>query len=159
MKLNAFGDVCLRTLMLLAARPDEQQTSRELAESAGVPYNHVTKAVVELRRRGAIDVTRGRSGGVRISPTGLRLTVGELLRSLDDQPDIVDCTTGERTCPLIAGCRLRGALQRAREAFYAQLDHLSIQELTSPGGPGITHLQLLPPPAFPAPRADSDSAK
>lgn len=148
MKLNAFGDVCLRTLMLLGADPDVQMTSKDIAESIGIPYNHVSKAVLELRNRGALDVSRGRTGGARITDIGLNITVGELLRSFDDQVDIVDCVSGDRTCPLIAGCTLRGALNRAREAFYSQLDHLSVAELSRKNT-----LNLLP---FPAIRRQED---
>ncbi|MBG6085181.1 RrF2 family transcriptional regulator [Zhihengliuella flava] len=151
MKLNAFGDVCLRTLMLLGSRPAEQRTSREIAEAIGVPYHHVTKAVLELRRRGAVDVARGRAGGATISPRGLQLSVGELLRSLDEQLDVVDCTTGDTPCPLLAGCRLRVALRRAREAFYAELDPLTVHDLsaTTPA----QAVNLLPP------QAPTDSAR
>ncbi|QCU78833.1 Rrf2 family transcriptional regulator [Citricoccus sp. SGAir0253] len=136
MKLNAFGDVCLRTLMLLGAEPDRQMTGREIADAVGIPYNHVSKAVLELKRRGALEVSRGRTGGARITPVGLGLSVGRLLRDLDTQPDIVDCTgsgsDGGRPCPLLAGCRLRSALARAREAFYAELDDTTVAELTGP---------------------------
>lgn len=131
MKLNAFGDVCLRTLMLLGSRPETQLSSREIAAAINVPYHHVSKAVLELRRLGALDVSRGRTGGARISAAGLALGVGGLLRSLDDQLDVVGCTSETAgDCPLLAGCRLRGALNRAREAFYAELDGLTIESLT-----------------------------
>jgi Rrf2 family nitric oxide-sensitive transcriptional repressor len=135
-KLNAFGDVCLRTLMLLGAQPDRQMTGHQIAESVGIPYNHVSKAVLELKRRGALEVSRGRHGGARITPVGLELSVGRLLRDLDTQPDIVDCTgavtAGGRPCPLLDGCRLRSALARAREAFYAELDEITVAQLTGP---------------------------
>ncbi|MEE1622056.1 RrF2 family transcriptional regulator [Zafaria sp. Z1313] len=144
MKLNAFGDVCLRILMLLGSREGEQLTSRAVAEAIGIPYNHVSKAVLELGRRGALEVARGRTGGARITPAGLGLSVGSLLRSLDEQPDVVDCTSGDHACPLIAGCRLRGALNRAREAFYAELDPLTIADLTRD-----PRLVRLPLPTFP----------
>lgn len=123
--------MCLRTLMLLGAQHGEQLTTREIAERIGVPYNHVSKAVLELRRRGALDVARGRTGGARITDGGLALSVGALLRSLDGHQDPVECITSDGTsCPLIAGCRLRSALHRAREAFYATLDELTVESLT-----------------------------
>lgn len=136
MKLNAFGDVCLRTLMLLGADPGRQMTGRQIAEAVGIPYNHVSKAVLELKRRGALEVSRGRTGGARITPAGLELSVGRLLRDLDTQLDVVDCTgaatNGGLPCPLLDGCRLRSALARAREAFYAELDETTVSQLTGP---------------------------
>ena len=108
MKLNAFGDVCLRSLMLLGSRPDEQLTGREVAESIGVPYNHVSKAILELRRRGALDVTRGRNGGARITPAGLALTVGGLLVEDGVQPRAGRCSrassAGRACCRTASRC-------------------------------------------------------
>ncbi|GAB3620944.1 nitric oxide-sensing transcriptional repressor NsrR [Glutamicibacter endophyticus] len=146
MRLSAFADVCLRTIMVLGAPSAGQLTSRQIAELINTPYNHVTKAVLELRTLGLIDVTRGRSGGASITAAGLNSSVGTLLRHLDWREDVVDCSpsTNAGACPLAAGCRLRQALRAAREAFYASLDELTVREVcTSPA------LQTLP---FPSPR-------
>ena len=69
-----------------------------------------------------IDVERGRNGGSRLSSAGRTATVGQLLRQLDTRTDPADCVGAGGTCPLINECRLRGALARAREAFYRELD-------------------------------------
>lgn len=130
-KLSAFTDVCLRVMMLLGSRPDQQITTRDIAEQIDVPYNHVAKAVLELRNRQAIEVTRGRYGGSQITPQGLQLAVGTLMRELNLRDDVVDCISEAGVpCPLLTGCMLRSALRRAREAFYAELDELRIQDLT-----------------------------
>lgn len=43
---------------------------------------------------------------------------------------------GETPCPLLAACRLRGALRRAQEAFFAELDPVTVTGLVaSPTGP------------------------
>ncbi|WP_372699881.1 Rrf2 family transcriptional regulator [Arthrobacter sp. JSM 101049] len=141
MRINAFPDVCLRILMLLAARPEQQLTSRDIAAAIGIPYNQVSKAVLRLGQLGHVDVQRGRTGGVRISTAGLDARPGSILRSLDEQPDVVDCTREDGTsCPLIAGCRLRTAFGRAREAFYGELDATTIRELAA--SPTLARLPL-----------------
>ncbi|WP_404289172.1 RrF2 family transcriptional regulator [Glutamicibacter arilaitensis] len=144
MKLSAFADVCLRTVMVLGAPGVGQLTSREVSELVGVPYNHVAKAVLELRTLGLIEVTRGRHGGAQMTEQGLAFSVGALLRRLDWREDVVDCTSHDSkgNCPLAGGCRLRLALQAAREAFYASLDSLTVKEIceTSPA------INLLPFP-------------
>ncbi|PQZ85932.1 Rrf2 family transcriptional regulator [Arthrobacter sp. MYb227] len=144
MKLSSFADVCLRVLMLLGSRRDDQITTRDIAEEIGVPYNHVAKAVLELRNRQAIEVTRGRYGGSQITSHGLQLAVGALLRELDTRDDVVDCVSESGVpCPLIGMCTLRSALRRAREAFYAELDTLRVEDLT-----GASSTRLLPFPIF-----------
>lgn len=140
-RVNAFADVCLRILMLLAARPGEQRTTREIAAAIGIPYNQVSKAVLRLGQLGHVDVQRGRVGGVRISTTGLEARPGSILRSLDERADVVDCTRADGSaCPLIAGCRLRSAFARAREAFYDELDHTTVRELSA--SPTLTRLPM-----------------
>ncbi|ALG28006.1 MULTISPECIES: RrF2 family transcriptional regulator [Glutamicibacter] len=131
MKLSAFTDVCLRTIMVLATPGTGQLTSREISDSVGVPYNHVAKAVLELRTLGILQVTRGRNGGAALGDNALHTSLGGLLRQLDKRTDIVDCSEhdAQTACPLSGNCRLRAVFRQAREAFYASLDPLTIQDI------------------------------
>jgi Rrf2 family transcriptional regulator, nitric oxide-sensitive transcriptional repressor len=130
MKINAFADVSLRALMVLAAAPEGGLlTTQNVADAVGTPYNHVSKAVAKLRMLGLIDVERGRTGGSRLSAAGRRVTVGQVLRELDTREDAAECIGPAGSCPLINECRLRGALTRAREAFYRELDDVVVAEL------------------------------
>jgi Rrf2 family transcriptional regulator, nitric oxide-sensitive transcriptional repressor len=130
MKINAFADVSLRALMVLAAVPDGTLlTTQSIADSVGTPYNHVSKAMAKLRSMGLVDVVRGRSGGSRLSHAGRMATVGQILRQLDTRTDPAECVAPAGNCPLINECKLRGALARAREAFYAELDSVVIADL------------------------------
>jgi Rrf2 family nitric oxide-sensitive transcriptional repressor len=130
MKINAFADVSLRALMVLAAAPDGTLlTTQNVADAVGTPYNHVSKAMAKLRGLGLIEVERGRAGGSRLSAAGSRATVGQLLRQLDTRSDAADCVGPSGNCPLIDECRLRTAMARAREAFYRELDGVIVAEL------------------------------
>lgn len=130
MKINAFTDVSLRALMVLAATPDgDLLTTQSVADAVGTPYNHVSKAMARLRVLGLIDVERGRNGGSRLSAAGRRVSVGQVLRQLDTREDPADCIGPGGNCPLINECRLRAALARAREAFYRELDDVVVADL------------------------------
>jgi Rrf2 family nitric oxide-sensitive transcriptional repressor len=127
MRINAFSDVCLRVVMLLAVSPEGAlMTSQAISEAIATPYNHVSKAVIRLRDLGLVEVARGRSGGVRISSEGRLASIGWLLRQLDTRLDLAACETPDGPCPLLDGCGVRGALRRAREAFYTELDAVVI---------------------------------
>lgn len=143
MRINSFSDVSLRLLMVLCSAPGEElPTTRELAETVGTPYNHVSKAVLWLRQMGLVEAIRGRSGGVRITPEGRNATVGGVLRALDDHSDVAACETVAGECPLAHGCGLRGALNHAREAFYASLDDVAIDSLTKKPQSGPVPVRL-----------------
>jgi Rrf2 family nitric oxide-sensitive transcriptional repressor len=130
MKINAFADVSLRAVMVLAAAPaGTLLTTQSIADAVHTPYNHVSKAMAKLRELGIIDVERGRNGGSRLSAAGRLVTVGQLLRELNTRADPADCVAVNGTCPLIDECKLREALSRAREAFYRELDDIVVASL------------------------------
>ncbi|ADX71929.1 Rrf2 family transcriptional regulator [Pseudarthrobacter phenanthrenivorans] len=147
MKINAFADVSLRALMVLAAAPEGALlTTQNIADSVGTPYNHVSKAMAKLRSLGLIDVVRGRTGGSSLSHAGRYATVGQVLRQLDTRTDAADCVAPGGNCPLINECKLRSALARAREAFYRELDSVVIADLpgSSQMAPVFTMIGLRP---------------
>lgn len=150
MRMTAFEDVSLRALMLLAANDTgEPLPTRTIADGIGTPYNHVSKAVLKLRELGFVEATRGRAGGVHLSDAGRKATVGGVLRALDTRLDLADCETPNGDCPLNHDCGLRGALRRAREAFYRELDGVVVAALPNQRqmGPVLVQIGLRPPAA------------
>ncbi|MET7403645.1 Rrf2 family transcriptional regulator [Dactylosporangium sp. NPDC005572] len=130
MRLNRSTDISLRILMLGAAR-EGLLTIDELADAVAVPRHHLAKVVQRLQHLGLLETVRGRGGGVRLAAAARTASVGGLVRELEGETEVVECT-GDPACPLSQGCRLRGALRRAQEAFYATLDPVTIDDLTAP---------------------------
>jgi Rrf2 family transcriptional regulator, nitric oxide-sensitive transcriptional repressor len=147
-RLTAFSDIALRVLLLTGAVPEgEKLTTRAIAEGVGAPYHHVTKTVGRLSGLGLLASSRGRTGGVSITPAGLDATVGSLLRELEAGSAMVECESAGGECPLDHGCRLRRALADAREAFYGALDDVRVRDLVSERqvGPVLVSIGLRPP--------------
>lgn len=150
MRLTAFSDIALRVLLLTGAvSVGEKLTTRAIAEGVGAPYHHVTKTVGRLVGLGLLASSRGRTGGVSITPAGLEASLGGLLRELEAGAAMVECESPGGRCPLDNGCRLRFALSRAREAFYRELDGVRVRDLVSERqvGPVLVSLGLRPPEA------------
>ncbi|MFY7066513.1 RrF2 family transcriptional regulator [Nocardiopsis changdeensis] len=145
MRLTAFTDVSLRLVMRLAvAGEGELLTTRAVADMTSVPYTHMAKAVARLSELGVVEARRGRGGGLRLTARGRRTPVGAIVRELEGAGDLAGCED-DPPCPLRAACRLRGALHRAREAFYASLDEVTVESLVS--SPARETLVLLRPEA------------
>lgn len=148
MRLTAFSDIALRVLLLMGGlAPETRLSTQRIADGVGAPYNHVAKTVARLRGMGLLCSQRGRSGGVMLTEEGREARVGQVLRVLEADTAIVECEADETACPLNHGCRLRRALAGAREAFYRELDEVSIAELVNPRqvGPIAVQLGLRPP--------------
>ncbi|MFI5682433.1 Rrf2 family transcriptional regulator [Streptomyces sp. NPDC051636] len=135
MRLLRSTDLALRVLMRLAVAGEASPTTREVAGDMDVPYTHLAKVVAELQHMGLLDARRGRGGGLTLTGKGRAASVGAVVRAFEGDGDVVDCE-GATPCPLNSACRLRGALRRAQEAFYAALDPLTVADMvTDPTGP------------------------
>lgn len=144
MRLLRSTDLALRVLMRLAVADGATPTTREVADGMEVPYTHAAKVVAELQHLGLLDARRGRGGGLALTEKGRTASVGAVVRTFEGEGDVVDCE-GSTPCPLNSGCRLRGALRRAQEAFYASLDPLTVTDMVaSPTGPLLLDISRAP---------------
>lgn len=144
MRLLRSTDLALRVLMRLAVAGDSNPTTRGVAADMEVPYTHAAKVVAELQHLGLVAARRGRGGGLALTDVGRRASVGHVVRSFEGDGDVVDCE-GATPCPLSPACRLRGALRRAQEAFYASLDPMTVGDMvTAPTGPLLLGISKAP---------------
>ncbi|MFC7510726.1 RrF2 family transcriptional regulator [Streptomyces thermocarboxydus] len=137
MRLLRSTDLALRVLMRLAVAGDTSPTTRDVAAAMDVPYTHAAKVVAELQHMGLLTARRGRGGGLSLTEKGRAASVGGLVRAFEGRGRRRLRRRREyRALPLRSDCRLRGALRRAQEAFYASLDPLTVTDLTAdPTGP------------------------
>ena len=132
MRLTVYSDYSLRLLMYLAVRPERLSTIQEVAKAYNVSSNHLMKVVHQLGMAGYVKTVRGRSGGIRLGREAEAIGLGELLRFTEPDMDVVPCFEPEnQACPLRRACRLKGALDRARQAFLGVLDEYTLADLTS----------------------------
>lgn len=143
MQLTRFTDLGLRAMMLLAAgeSDDQRVTTRQIAVGAGASENHIAKAISRLVELGLVHARRGRVGGLSLTDAGRSASIGWLVRELEGDREVIDCT-GDSPCPLIAGCRLRRAMADAKKAFYTELDRYTVTDLVR--SPALQLLQLSP---------------
>ncbi|MBL3668657.1 Rrf2 family transcriptional regulator [Streptomyces sp. M2CJ-2] len=147
MRLLRSTDLALRVLMRLVVAGDSNPTTREVAAAVDVPYTHAAKVVAELQHMELLTARRGRGGGLALTERGRTASVGAVVRAFEGEDDVVDCegTSALAACPLRSACRLRGALRRAQEAFFASLDPLTVADLaTDPTGPLLLEISRAP---------------
>ncbi|ADG96964.1 transcriptional regulator, BadM/Rrf2 family [Segniliparus rotundus DSM 44985] len=143
MQLTKFTDLGLRVTMLLAAAPSGRQLSTaHVAEQMRVPYTHAAKVVARLAGLGVVESARGRAGGLRLAESASSRSIGWIARRLEGDGEVVECE-GANPCPLREGCRLRGALRQAQEAFFHVLDGWTVAEMIrTPTEPILRELVL-----------------
>lgn len=127
MQLNKFSDYALRVLMYISPTREQPYTIAEIAEKLQVSENHLVKIVHFMAKKNWIMTTRGKGGGIRLNPRTLEFKLGFIVRSLEGDPQIVECNTPP--CVLRSQCGLKGILDTAVEQFYQSLDQQTLAEV------------------------------
>jgi Rrf2 family nitric oxide-sensitive transcriptional repressor len=117
--------------MYLGAVPDRLATIQEIAQAYRISENHLMKVVNGLARHGFVETVRGRGGGLRLAKPPEQITVGAVLRTVEDDFALVECFRADNTCRIIASCRLKTALNQALGAYFQVLDDWTLAELVA----------------------------
>ena len=132
MQLNKFTDYALRILLYIAQPRDMPYTIAEIAEDLHVSKNHLVKIVHFMGQHNWIITTRGKGGGIRLNPQALNSQLGEIVRILQGDHQIVECNTPP--CVLRSKCGLKGILDQTLDQFYISLNQYTLNDVlnTSP---------------------------
>ncbi|MEO5696748.1 MAG: Rrf2 family transcriptional regulator [Burkholderiaceae bacterium] len=133
MRLSDYTDYTLRVLMYCAAHPDRLVTIAELADQHQVSKNHLMKIVNDLGRQGVLETLRGRGGGLRLLKAPATIRVGDVVRSSETDFRLVECfDPSTDTCTLTPTCRLKNVLHGALTAYLAELDGVTLADISRP---------------------------
>jgi Rrf2 family transcriptional regulator, nitric oxide-sensitive transcriptional repressor len=132
MRLTAYTDYTLRTLMYLAVNTDGHATIAEIAQIYRISETHLMKIVHQLGVAGDIETTRGRNGGIRLGKPAASINLGTVVRRTEPDMDLVACFGDVDTCAIGEACVLQTALHQALAAFLAVLDRYTLADLVAP---------------------------
>lgn len=116
--------------MYIAQAKEMPYTIAELANELQVSENHAMKIVHFMAKQDWLITTRGRGGGIRMNPLTLKIPLGQVVRILQQDSQVVECNTPP--CVLRKNCGLKGILDDAVEQFYASLDQYTLSEVVTP---------------------------
>jgi len=122
MQLTNHTDYALRLLIYLFVHESGSASVAQIAQAYDISTNHLAKVAGALARHGWIRSRRGHGGGLSLLPAASELTVGEVVRTLEQNLQIVECFREDSTCPIEPACGLKAVMQQASEAFLTVLD-------------------------------------
>lgn len=130
MRLTSYTDYSLRTLMFLARNREHLVTIQDIADTQGIAKNHLTKVVHHLGQLGLIDTLRGRHGGLRLKQEPQDIRIGDVVRQTEPDFQIAECfNLATQGCIYASSCVLKGVLAKAAQAFLAELDSVTLEDL------------------------------
>ncbi|MGE0116667.1 MAG: Rrf2 family transcriptional regulator [Dongiaceae bacterium] len=132
MRLTTYTDYALRVLIRLALHPERLTTIAAIAKDYGISENHLTKVVHQLGVAGFIETVRGNKGGMKLGRPPGEISVGQVVRRMEPDMNLVPCFEAANACVITPACELRDVLGNARDAFLAVLDDCTLADLARP---------------------------
>lgn len=131
MRITVHADYAMRVLMYLALQTGRRAVVGEIASAYKISSHHLDKVVQRLARAGFISTQRGSGGGIALAMSPEAITLGAVVRVAEDDFALVECLGHARFCRIAGVCRMRGAFTKALEAFFAELDSVTLASLVA----------------------------
>ncbi len=118
--ISQTAEYALRAIAHLCTRPNEAQTTQQIADATRVPSPYLSKVLQALARAGLIHLRRGLHGGITLLKQPETLSVYDVIQAVDPLQRIITCPLGleahgTHLCPLHR--RLDDALLLVEQAF------------------------------------------
>ena len=101
---------------------------KAVAEAQGVPEAYLEQLLCALRRGGLVRSARGAQGGYMLSMPPGKITVGDILRTLEGGLSLVDCLE-EDVCGKSCECPSRKVWRRLRDGMNQIVDGITLEDM------------------------------
>ena len=126
MKLSSKTHYGLIACHILAQNyPDNPVSASALESYISVSGKYLEKIMRMLGARGIVAANRGASGGYYLAKAPENITIGEIVRALEDDMEIIECVKGDSKCKC---CPTSGVWKRLYQGINDLLDSMTLQQ-------------------------------
>ena len=135
--LTRKGKYGLKAMILLAREQGAGPILiSDLAEKEAIPKKFLENILLALKHRGLVHSRKGPHGGYQLAREPEKISVGEIVRSLDGPLALVSCVsqTAYRRCDECIDektCGVRLAMKEVRDSTAQILDHTTLASLNA----------------------------
>ena len=127
MKLSSKTHYGLIACHILAKNYPENAVSASALEAhISVSGKYLEKIMRMLSKRNIISANRGASGGYYLSRSPKDITIGEIVRALEDDMEIIECVKDDGKCKC---CPSSGVWKKLYEGINGILDSMSLEQV------------------------------
>ncbi len=134
MKLTQGADYGMTAVLYLSQRGEDRRYSLdEIARATEIPEEFLRKIFQTLVKSGIINSFKGRGGGVILARSAKDITVGEIIKSLEEEMGLVRCLREKENCPRSSECMASNFWRKAHQSFLEILNKTTIKDLIEGG--------------------------
>ena len=129
MKMSSKARYGLYVAVELAKRYNEAEVVSVslLAQCTGVTEKYLEQIIAMMKKADIVVSNRGATGGYKLVRAPQDISVGEILRALEDNLQIVDCI--HKDCANGCNCVSRNLWVKLNQNINSYLDTISLQQL------------------------------
>lgn len=134
MRISTRGRYGLRALVDLALNnPTEVTTLRSIAENQSISESYLEQVFTSLRKAGLVIAIRGAQGGYKLARPADRITVAEILKSLEGPLTPVHCVgiDAVQQCDREDSCITRPFWEDLNKVINDFLENTTLQDLVN----------------------------
>ncbi len=131
LKLSTKSSYGLRACLTLA-RAERHLSSSEIAERDNIPKRYLEQILSALRQSGLIESTRGARGGYALSRAASKISVADLVESVEGELPPMLCTNPDLrsdTCRKDSPCDCRGLCAELENSVTNVLNGTSLADI------------------------------
>ena len=137
MKLSTRSRYGARILVDLARHKDQGPVQiGEISKRQDISVKYLEQLIRPLKKAELVTSVRGPKGGHLLAEKPENISLGQVVRLFEGQPDLVECVRFPEKCPMSDDCQVRLAWRDATEVLYEKLDSTAISDLMDGNYPG-----------------------
>lgn len=132
MKLSRKGEYALRAMIVLGLEYGAGPIQiREIADRERIPKKFLEQILLELKRAGLVESTRGVGGGYRLIKAPGDVTVAQVVRIIDGPLAPISCVSqlAHVKCPEQESCGLYKVMKDVRDAIAGVLENVTVADI------------------------------
>ncbi len=133
MKISAKCDYACRAVLELTLQHETKRPVQIswIAERQDIPLKYLAQILNQLKRAGFVVSERGRSGGYFLGRSPDRVTLGEVVRSIEGPLLSINCldNNSRMTCSIEARCALKGVWDELKVAMENVADSITFKDI------------------------------
>lgn len=129
MKMSSKARYGLYAAVELAKNYEKQEylNVSALSQATGVTEKYLEQIIALMKKANIVSATRGATGGYKLTDSPNNISVGRVLRAVEDNLEIVDCLHSE--CAQRGKCAARNLWGKLYDNINGYLDTVSLTQL------------------------------
>ncbi|MCK5131015.1 MAG: Rrf2 family transcriptional regulator [Candidatus Sabulitectum sp.] len=138
LKISEAASIAMHALILLAEKQGHQLSNSMIAAAFNISANHSSKVMQRLIKSGFVNAVRGPGGGYSLAVDPEKVSLLDIYRSVDGEPDGSTCLFGKGKHCSLDTCLFRELISDTEKLIQKHLGSVTLahymdQDISLPG--------------------------